>query len=383
MNRLGNELTPGNVRKAMEQAREITVNFSRRGAKSRDLEALMPYNNASVQGTYRILKGFKDNPIKTMTAIAGLSILPKLYEYTQFADDPDYQQLPARERYRFLIVNKNADGTFVKIPMEPAYNAFGEVAIELLRAFKDNDPTAFKGMTDALANAWLPPAVTGALQGITQGGGLEQSIGGAINSTVFAPGVAVYGNQSFTGAPIVSQSLSDRSPQYQYDERTSAVAKELGKYLKMSPMKVDYLIRAYGGDPARLLLPLTSDVGAGNIRNTLLKNFIVDPQVTNTLSDDFYTAKENLTRAYRDNQEVGAELPSWYSEDLRKLVTTTAKGSINKQLSEYRTKIKEVSADKSLSPTEKTRQLRDLRQQMNSLYVDINQQLEEAGVPLK
>jgi len=234
-----------------------------------------------------------------------------------------------------------------------------------------------------LANAWLPPAVTGALQGVTQGGGLETSIAGAINSTVVAPFVATTANQSFTGAPIVSQGLSDRSPQYQYDERTSSIAKELGKYLKMSPMKVDYLIRAYGGDPARLLLPLTSDVGAGNVRNTLLKNFIVDPQVTNTLQDDFYTAKENLTRAYRDNQEAGAELPSWYSDELRKLVTSTAKGSINKRISDYRAKIKEVGADKSLSATEKTRQLRDLRQEMNKIFIDINQRLEEAGVPLK
>lgn len=383
MKRLGGERTPENVRKAMEQAREITVNFSRKGSLTRDIESFVPYNNAAVQGTYRILRAFKQNPVKTMIAIAGLSVLPKLYEYTQFADDPDYQQLPARERYRFLIVSKNPDGTFVKIPMEPAYNSFGELTIEALRAFKDQDPTAFKGMADALANAWLPPAVTGALQGVTQGGGLETSIAGAINSTVAAPFVATTANQSFTGAPIVSQGLSDRSPQYQYDERTSSIAKELGKYLKMSPMKVDYLIRAYGGDPARLLLPLTSDVGAGNVRNTLLKNFIVDPQVTNTLQDDFYTAKENLTRAYRDNQEAGAELPSWYSDELRKLVTSTAKGSINKRISDYRAKIKEVSADNSLSATEKTRQLRDLRQEMNKIFIDINQRLEEAGVPLK
>lgn len=383
MNRLGGEKTPDNVRKAMEQAREITVNFSRRGAKTRDIEAFVPYNNAAVQGTFRILRAFKENPVRTMTSIAGLAVLPKLYEYVQFGDDPDYQNLPARERYRFLIVSKNADGTFVKIPMEPAYNSFGELTIEALRSFKDNDPRAFKGMADALANAWLPPAMTGALQGITQGGGAEQSIVGAVNSTVAAPFVAVAANQSFTGGPIVNQGLSDRSPQYQYDERTSSVAKELGKYLKMSPMKVDYLIRAYGGDPARLLLPLTSDAGAGNVRNTLLKNFIVDPNVSNTLSDDFYTARENLTRAYRDNQEVGVELPSWYSDELRKTVTSSSKGSINKQLSELRSNIKEVSADKKLSPTEKTRQLRDLRQQMNKIYIDVNQQLEEAGVPLK
>lgn len=383
MKRLGNVNSPENVRKAMEQAREITVNFSRRGALTRDIEALVPYNNAAVQGTFRILKAFKENPVRTITAIAALSVLPKMYEYTQFGDDPDYQQLPARERYRFLIISKNEDGSFDKIPMEPAYNSFGELTIEALRAFKDGDPNAFKGMADALANAWLPPAVTGALQGATQGGGVEQSFAGAINSTVMAPIAAVGFNQSFTGAPIVPQGLSDRSRYLQYDERTSSIAKQIGKHLKMAPMKVDYLIRAYGGDPARLLLPLTSDAGAGNARNTMLKNFIVDPQVSNTLTDDFYTARENLSKAYTDYQEAGAELPSWYDDNLRKMVTSSANGSISRQLSAIRTEIKEVGADKSLSNTEKTNKLRDLRQQMNTIYIDVNQQLEEAGVPLK
>jgi hypothetical protein len=380
---LGGTQTPDNVREAMNASREITVNFSRKGALSRDLEAAIPYNNAAVQGTYRVMKGIKDHPVRTAASIATLAVLPKLYEYAQFHDDPDYQSLPARERMRFLIVNKNDDGTFTKVPMEPAYNSIGEMTIEALRHFKDNDPNAFKGSMDALSNAWLPPAVTGGLQGVTQGGGFDKSIAGAINSTVAAPFVATVSNQSFTGAPIVSRAVSDRSPQYQYDERTSSIAKKLGEVSGMAPMKVDYLLRAYGGDPARLVLPLTSQVGQGNTRNTLLKNFIVDPTVTNNMTNDFYTMKDNLSRAYRDNKEVGVPLPTWYDDNLRREIDSTAKDSLSSHLSYLNDQKKAVSADKMMAPTKKTAQIRDIQEQINHIYLDINSKMQKNGVPMK
>ncbi|WP_054954998.1 LPD38 domain-containing protein [Paenibacillus dakarensis] len=382
LDRLG-ERTPENVRQAMNSAREVTVNFSRRGAMSRDIEAFIPYNNAAVQGTYRVMSAFKKNPVRTGLAVAALSVMPKLYEYAQFHDDPDYQKLPARERYRFLFVNKNEDGTFTKIPMEPAYNSFGELTISALRQFKDNDPTAFKDSMDALANVWLPPVATGALQGLTQSSGLEGSIEGSLNATIAAPAVAVTANKSFTGAPIESRSLENYSPENRYDERTSSVAIQLGKVMNMSPKKIDYLIRAYGGDPARLLLPLTSQQGAGNARNALLKNFIVDPEFTNTLSTDFYNAKDKLNQAHYDAQDGRGEVPSWYSEDLRKMVTSTAKGSVSKRLSILNSEKRAAGSDKSLTTKQRADKQREIQRKINEIYIDVNQRLEEAGVPLK
>lgn len=383
LKRLGGERTPENIRKAMEAAREVTVNFSRRGALSRDIEAFVPYNNAAVQGTYRVLKGLKQNPGRTALAIGALAVAPKMYEYMQFHDDPDYQKIPARERYRFLFVNKNADGTFTKIPMEPAYNSFGEITIEALRAFQDKDPNAFKGAADAIANAWLPPVVTGALQGVTQGSGVEGAIEGSLNATIAAPAVAVTANKSFTGAPIESRSLENYSPENRYDERTSWVAKELGKLINMSPKKIDYLIRAYGGDPARLLLPLTSEQGAGNIRNTLLKNFIADPEFTNTLSTDFYNAKDKLTQAYYDTRDGRGEAPSWFNPGLYKMITSQAKGSVSKRLSELNKQKRAIGADKTLSAEVRADRQREIQRKINEIYIDVNQRLEEAGVPLK
>lgn len=380
---VGKERTPENVRNAINAARESTTNFSRKGALSREVEAFVPYSNAAVQGIYRITKALVKNPVKTLAGIGTLVVAPKLYEYAKFNDDPDYQKLPARERYRNIIYSKNADGTFNKMPMPPEYEAFGAFMTDVLNDVVNHDPQAYKGTLDALANALTPPLVSGALQGATQGGGVEQSLTGAANATVAAPFVATIANKSFTGAPIEPATVTDRSPQNRYDERTSAVAKKIGQYTGFSPMKTDYLIRAYGGDPARLLLPLTSQVGQGNMRNTLLKNFIVDPTLTNNLTNDFYGAKQNLTNAFKDNKEVGAPLPKWFDETLYKDLTSQAKGSISKQLSGLTDQKKQINSNISLSPQQKTDALRAIQRTMNDVYAEINTKLQQKGVPLK
>ena len=382
LRQLGGEPTPDNVREAMNYAREITTNWSRRGRQSQMLESMIPYNNAAIQGLYRFGRTWKQNPVKT-TALVGLGILvPKFYEYMQFHDDPDYQKLTAREKYRNLIVSKNEDGTFVKIPLSPEWNALGALMVDFLEAYKDGDPEAFKGATDALVDAFTPPIISGAAQGIAQGGGIEQSMWGVANATAVGPILGAMGNQSFTGAPIEPLRVQDRSPQYRYDERTTSVARWLGEQTGWSPMKIDYVIRSYGGDPARLLLPLTSDYGGGTARNTVLRNFIVDPEFTNTLSDDFYRAKDMLNNAYRDYQEAGAPLPEWYNDEVRRALTSQAQGSISKVLSQLNQMKREINADKSLSAQEKSQRTREIQQQINEIYINVNSQLRELGIPI-
>lgn len=380
---VGKERTPENVRNAINAARESTTNYSRKGAFAKETEAFVPYSNAAIQGMYRISKAFYHNPIKTLAGVGTLIVAPKLMEYAKFHNDPDYHNIPARERYRNIILSKNADGTFRKQFMPPEYEAIGAFMTDVLSSVIDKNPQAYKGTLDALVNAWTPPIVSGAAQGITQGGGIEQSLAGTANATVAAPIVSTLANKSFTGAPIEPASVTDRSPKYRYDEKTSGIAKKIGEITGFSPMKTDYIMRAYGGDPARLLLPLTSDVGAGNIKNTLLKNFIVDPTFTNNLTNDFYGAKQRLSQAYRDNKEVNAPLPTWYDEGLRNEVNSTAAGSISKRLSILSGDKKNVTTNKSLNTSQKTQQLREIQAKINKIYVDINSRLDKQKVPFK
>jgi len=380
MKRAGGDITPKIVRDSMNAGREATVNYSRKGLHSQEIEAIAPYSNAAVQGTRRILAALKNNPVRTAAAIGAIAVAPKLYEYSQFADDKDYQEIPARERMRHIIVKKNADGSFVKIPMDPAYASFGEMTIESLRAFKDNDPKAFKGTMDALANAWTPPLLTGLLQGVTKGDGPEGSLAGVANATVFGPASAILSNKSFTGSPIVSGALEGRSKKYQYDEKTSKVAKKVGEVIGASPIQVDYIIKAYGGDLARLVLPLTSDLGQGNTRNTLLRNFIVDPTFTNTLSEDFYDAKDKLNQVYKDAIDLDKPVPAWYDDEIRKAINSSAKGSVNKQLADLRAYKKVITTDKSLTSKERTTKIREIQEKINAIYINVNSVLAEQGV---
>jgi hypothetical protein len=376
---VGKERTPETIRNASNAAKEATVNYSRKGSLSREMESVFPYSNAAMQSLYRFTKNFKDHPVRTLAGIGIAVVLPKLYEYAQFRDDPDYQNLPARERYRNVIVRKNDDGTFVKIPVAPEYNAIAQIFFDIMDRTVQDDPQAFKVTWDSVVNAFTPPAVSGFLQGLTQGGGIEQSINGGFNASVLSPAIAVAGNQSFTGAPIVPQRLKDNSPKFQYDERTSIVGKKIGEQLNMSPMKVDYLLRAYGGDPARLLLPLFSPYGGGTARNTVLKNFIVDPVFTNTLSNDFYDAKEKYTQAEKDNKNFGEPLPSWYDKNVANMLGSQSLGSVNKRISLLNDQKRLAQGNNSMTNEQKAAKLRDIQEKLNQIFIDANAKLQKSG----
>lgn len=390
LRRGGNARTPENIRRAMRESQEITTNFSKKGAKTDAVEAFIPYSNAAVQGIRRFGTQWAKHPYKTTAAVTSLVILPKLWEAATFGNDPEYQKLPARTRYRNIIVGKNADGTFIQLPMPPEYEAIGAIAGDFLGKYKDGNPVKWRDASDAIVNAYTPPFVSGALQGATQGGGsdhspIDQSVVGALNSTVVGPLAGYAHNQSWTGAPIVPQRLQNNSPYMKKDERTSSIASWIsetgvGKKLGLSPIKVDYLAKQYGGDIARLGLPLLSDAGSGTKVQTLLRNFIVDPTFTNNLSRDYYNRIDKVTQNIADVVD-GAESPAWLTDDVKKLATSRAKGSPLKTLTELSTEKRSIQGNKLLSKAEKALQLRENQRKINNIYLDVTSRLEKLGVP--
>lgn len=376
--------TPETVRNAMRESQEITTNFSRKGAKSNNIERFIPYSNAAIQGLRRFGVQLRKHPVKTAALVGGLVIAPKMWEQAKFGDDPDYQKIPPRTRYRNLIVSKKADGTFVQLPMPPEYEAIGALAADAMGKIRDDRPMDWLNISDALVNAYTPPFISGAAQGATQGGGIGQSGWGLANSTSAGPLVGMLANQSFTGAPIVPQRLEGNSPYMQKDERTSAPAawiasKGIGKALGLSPMKLDYLARQYGGDLARLGLPLTSDVGGGTPQATLLKNFIVDPTFTNNLSRDYYDRVKKVTQVMADVGD-GAPAPAWFTDEVKRLATSRAKGTPAKMLTTLSGQKQQIQANKLLPASQKAQQLREVQRQINDIYLDVTSSLDAMGV---
>lgn len=384
MRRLGGGKTTDNVRSAMRESQEITTNFSRKGAKSNTIEKFFPYSNAAVQSLRRFGVQLKKNPVKTSLMVGGFVVGPKLWEQAKFGDDPDYQKLPARTRYRNIIVRKNSDGTFVQVPMPPEYQAIGALAADAMSEIKGQDYVKWRDVSDALVNTYTPPFISGGLQGATQGGGVDQSGWGVANASSAGPLVGMLANQSWTGAPIVSQAYQNNSPYMQRDERTSKPSEwlsetQVGKSLGLSPMKVDYLIKQYGGDLARLGLPLTSDVGGGTPKNTLLKNFIVDPTFTNNLSRDYYNRIEKVKNISADIGD-GAATPSWYNDAVKKLATGTAKGDPSRKLKDLNATKREIQGNTAITAEVKANRLRNVQSEINNIYLDVLFRLDEMGV---
>ncbi|WP_438446873.1 LPD38 domain-containing protein [Gorillibacterium sp. sgz5001074] len=385
MRRVGGERTPETVRNAMRESQEITTNFSRKGAKGNTIEKFIPYSNAAIQGLRRFGVQLRDNPVKTGLMVVGFVIAPKLWEQARFGDDPDYQKIPARTRYRNIIVGKREDGTFIQVPMPPEYQAIGALAADAMAELQGRDYVNWRDVSDALVNTYTPPFVSGALQGATQGGGVKKSGWGLANSTSAGPLIGTLANQSWTGAPIVSQEYATNSPYMQKDERTSAPSEwlagtKIGQKLGLSPMEVDYLAKQYGGDLARLGLPLTSSVGGGTVENTLLKNFIVDPTFTNNLSRDYYDRVEQVKNISADVGD-GAATPSWYNDNVKKLATGTAKGDPARKLRDLNAKKREIQGNVSLNAKQKAEQLRSVQTEINNLYLDVLSRLDAMGVP--
>ncbi|MBX6361970.1 MAG: hypothetical protein IRZ03_18090, partial [Acidobacterium ailaaui] len=159
LKRLGGERTPENIRKAMNAAREITTNYSRRGTGYKELESIFPYTNAAVQSLRRFLTAFKEHPVQTTIGVLSLAVVPKMLEYATFGNDPDYQKIPARERYRKLILYKRPNGSFFTLQLPPEYLAIGAFTEDLMRKYIGHDPNAMQGVADAILNAYTPSAV--------------------------------------------------------------------------------------------------------------------------------------------------------------------------------------------------------------------------------
>ena len=87
--------------------------------------------------------------------------------------------------------------------------------------------------------------------------------------------------------------MDKRSPYLQYDERTTEIAKGIGKLLNASPKQIDYLINSYTGIIGDIVQPLTTK--GGDVSKVVTTQFISDPLYSNQSLTDFYDNYDKVT----------------------------------------------------------------------------------------
>lgn len=169
------------VEQAAEYAKNITVNFNRKGQAAAGINAVILFYNAATQGAHRSILLLK-NP-KVMAAVGGMAGLQALLAaYAMGADDEDedgltaWEKIPDYEKERNLIipiVGHDANGKrrirMVKWPMPYGFNVFTYAGGKMaeLGMSKEPKPTKFANdMGGAVVNAFSPIKFIDGMDGI-------------------------------------------------------------------------------------------------------------------------------------------------------------------------------------------------------------------------
>ena len=316
---------------AIKAAKNCTTDFSTSGSATASDKALWRFFNASMQSTYKAANmiidaktpGNRARATKQLVAMVTLGVAGRALAeiLLQINDDDDtYAAMPEYTKDSYWIIPTGKKGKYVKLPLPngalmTTVNSLGR-RIGLAAMGIDDGGEVGDILGDQAAGFLKDVA-----KGISPFG--EFNVGNPLGSNfVFNPLIQVRENTSWTGAPIVPASMDGLSPELQYNEQTSDVAKVIGKVFRMSPMKVDYLISQNSGVIGEVNEALTAakndGVGAG-IKEFFLSRFMVDTAYSQQVTSAFYDEKEKLQQLAKDVDETIARGEQPYSPILKDL----------------------------------------------------------------
>ena len=283
-NRLfGRERTPLSPREAALESRDITLDFSRRGTNTKKANQVIAFFNATIQGTDKMVRAFKEDP-KGMAVKTALYItLPSIMLYMMNKDDERYQEIPQWEKDTFWIIP--GKDTMYRIPKPFEAGVLYGTSFERMLAYFDDKKNGKKGIgfkgfgdrvIDSLAPSFMPTAMIPAVEAMT-------------NYSLFRQ------------RNIIPQSQENLPARLQYGANTSELAKFVGDKINVSPYIVDNTIRGYGGGLAGLGLS-GIDAISGAKENNTAKKWYEAPGVRGFTIAPFQSS-DSVQRVYDDYKE--------------------------------------------------------------------------------
>jgi len=283
------------------QSREATVDFARRGAKTKDVNAVIAFFNAGIQGTDKSIRTAMADPAGfAAKGIASITI-PSLLLYIKNRNDPDFKEIPRWQRDLFWVTKVGE--TYARIPKPFLYGqVFGSVLERFLEYLDTQDPQAFKQIEKSLYDALSP------VPGDPMSGLLPTAIKPLIENTT--------NWNFFLERNIVPKGKERLLPQEQFGRYTSETAKAMGKLIKQSPKKIENLIQGYFGGTGRYALE-GGDMLINSIKKAtgqpiepgrpkeladipLVKGFVTRPVIGGQAESiqQFYNNREQINQAY-------------------------------------------------------------------------------------
>ena len=198
-------------------AKNLTVNFNRKGRQTRELGALFAFFNAALQGTARMSETLSGPAGKKI--IAGGVMLGATNALLGMAmmgggggDDDNWEKIPEFIKERSIIIPISSED-YLTIPMPLGFNFLpniGRIAVEAVAAGGKDIGKQMASLAGVIADAFNPL-------------GSSSDLGQMITPTFADPVVALWRNKDWTGKPIYKENLStlDPSPGFNRKKNTA------------------------------------------------------------------------------------------------------------------------------------------------------------------
>lgn len=267
----------GSIDEALYNAADITTNFKRGGDITKAINKYgANFLNASVQGLDKVYRnvsgknGWKGYANLILKATA-YQITPAIINGLLLGDDDDYEDLPDYTKDNYFLF-KLGDGKFFRIPKGRVSSVIGGVARRTLETIEGKE-VDWKSLVDTTINQLAP--------------------NNPITDNIIAPIKQTIDNKSWFGGDIVNTRLQNLPVAEQYDESTDELSKFLGKNLKRSPKKINYVLDQYSGGIGDMILPMMTPQAENNI---LEDKFTTDSVMKNKNVSEYYSKTEELEK---------------------------------------------------------------------------------------
>lgn len=268
-----------NVEQAAYDAVEITLNFNRSGATGQQINRMVPFFNACIQGGDKLYRLFKADPKTTLLRIGIYMVLPSLVLWLMNHDEDWYKELdPNIKMQNWLLPG----GIRIPKPQEAGV-LFGSGFEAALDTANGQDPKAMKTWSKAVLENLAP----------------------GIFPTLILPLLEWQANYSFfRGKPVVSKSQERLPDELQYGPYTSEASKAVGSVTGLSPAKLDNLWRGYTGTMGMALWQ-APDLLVAEKRNlpekklsemAVVRDFVINDMNLNRTMNDFYALSQAATQ---------------------------------------------------------------------------------------
>lgn len=231
---------------AGQAAADVTIDFQRGGSWAKEINQVIVFFNAALQGTDKIGRFIKRHPVKSFGRIVSTMIVPSILQFLLNWDNEDFWAKPLEERDRHWYFptgfDRNGRRTYLKIP-KPYGLAVFSIATERSLAYmaginpedgeSRGDPGAFNGAAWAMIRELRPTLNIAGLQ------------------PLFEAMAGDRGWSFFWDNHIVSGADQDLPAPMQGADRSSELGRVLGEFLGVSPAKVDYVISGWFGGLGR------------------------------------------------------------------------------------------------------------------------------------